>query len=80
MRNLVLGRPLAAEDVETAQLLIELHQPSPAIGNDPSRCASGAHQIQAPLWPCPRYLWAEAVLAADERGEITTIGAGVAHG
>ena len=80
MRNLVLGRPLTADDVETAQSLVELHQPGPAVGTDSPLCASGAHQIHAPRWPCPRYLWAEAVLAADERGEITTLDAGVAHG
>lgn len=60
-------RALIEEDVETAHLLIDQHQP--VTGGQV--CASATHLINAPLWPCERHAWAEQVLLAEERGEVS---------
>jgi hypothetical protein len=62
-------RPLVQEDVETANRLLTMHQPSEPDAHDRSYCASATHYAPN-LWPCARHRWAAAVLAADERGEI----------
>jgi hypothetical protein len=64
------GRPLTADDVETATRLLDHHLPLDQYA-ERTVCASAMHKIVVPTWPCRDRVWAERVLAARDRGEIT---------
>lgn len=65
-------RKLTVEDVDTAHLLLDQHQPLQEYLGTTMRvvCASALHPYTAPIHPCERRSWAEQVLAAEERGEV----------
>ena len=60
-------RDAIPEDVETAHRIMPMHAPADSSRN---YCASARHLINAPTWPCEQYLWAKAVLDADQRRQI----------
>jgi len=68
--GLLWHRPLTSEDVATAHRLIAQHQPTTPYQGAPY-CANAGHWGRPPAWPCSRARWAQAVLTADDSGEIS---------
>jgi hypothetical protein len=63
-------RCLTGDDVDTARRIAPMHRPLDE-GASATVCAHAGHRITPAAWPCREAVWAQRVVDAAERGEIT---------